>query len=89
MSVCGNECDDRSHFSLTGSYVIAALVAEKLPAILQGFRFPLNDLIPTIEAAFINDRRFSSLSTPFVELTGFEDEQIWEWLFPNGTVPLP
>lgn len=89
MSVCGNECDDRSHFSLTGSYVIAALVAEKLPAILQTFRFPLDDLIPTIEAAFINDRRFSSLSTPFVELTGFQDNQIWEWLFPNGTIPLP
>ena len=89
MSVCGNECDDRSHFSLTGSYVIAALVAEKLPAILQTFRTPLNQLIPTIEAAFENDRRFSSLSTPFVELTGFQDNQIWEWLFPEGTLPLP
>ena len=89
MSVCGNECDDRSHFSLTGSYVIAALVAEKLPAIMQTFRIPLDDLIPTIEASFENDRRFSSLSTPFVELTGFQDNQIWEWLFPEGTIPLP
>ena len=63
--------------------------AEKLPAILQTFRTPLNQLIPTIEAAFENDRRFSSLSTPFVELTGFQDNQIWEWLFPEGTLPLP
>jgi len=89
ITVCGNECDDLSHFSRTGSYVISSFVAEELPGILQTFRKPLDGLIGTIDAAFETDRRFSSLSVPFVELTGFEDEQIWEWVYPEGTIPLP
>ncbi|XOV69913.1 MAG: GDSL-type esterase/lipase family protein [Verrucomicrobiota bacterium] len=89
ITVCGNECDDLSHFSRTGAYLMAALLCEQLPEILQAYRHPLDELIPTIDAAFDVDRRFSSLSTPFKDLTGFEDEQVWEWLFPEGTVPLP
>lgn len=89
ITVCGNECDDLSHFSRTGAYLMAGLLCEELPEILQAFRRPLDELIPTVDAAFDNDRRFSSLSTPFKDLTGFEDEQVWEWLFPEGTVPLP
>jgi len=89
ITVCGNECDDLSHFSRTGAYLMAALLCEELPEILQAYRVPLDELIPTVDAAFDTDRRFSSLSTPFKDLTGFEDEQVWEWLFPEGTVPLP
>jgi lysophospholipase L1-like esterase len=89
ITVCGNECDDLSHFSSAGSYVVAAMVAEALPELLQIQRIPLDDLVSTVDSAFENDRHFSSLSTPFVELTGFQDEQIWEWLFPSGTVPVP
>ena len=68
---------------------MAAMVAEALPELLQILRIPLDELVSTVDSAFENDRHFSSLSTPFVELTGFQDEQIWEWLFPSGTIPVP
>lgn len=89
ITVCGNECDDLSHFSKTGSYIMAALLCEELPEILQAYRRPLDELIPIVDDSFDFDRRFSSLSTPFKDLTGFEDQKVWEWLFPEGTVPLP
>ncbi len=68
---------------------MAALVSEHLSPLLQHFRVPLNDLIDLMDQAFDYDRRFDSLSTPFEDLTGYQDAQIWEWLFPEGTVDLP
>lgn len=83
VTVCGDQCDDRSHFSRTGSYVMAALAADEFPALLQAYRVPLESLVGNVVAAFENDRKFESLSTPFVDLTGFEDEEIWSWVFPE------
>ncbi|MCS1409861.1 MAG: Rhamnogalacturonan acetylesterase RhgT [Verrucomicrobia subdivision 3 bacterium] len=81
VTVCGNQCDDRSHFSRTGSYIMAGLAADEFPALLQAYRIPLEDLSDEILGAFENDRKFESLSTPFVGLTGFQDEALWEWVF--------
>ncbi len=89
VTVCGAQCDDQSHFSRTGSYVIAGLAAEAFPPLLQAFRVPLSNVTDSVIGAFEIDRRFESLSTPFVELTGFEDDEIWDWVFWNTTQVLP
>ena len=87
ITVCGNDCDDISHFSRTGSHLVAALLTAGLPNLLKSYLVPLSDLVPDMLNAFETDRRFSSLSTPFVELTGFRDEQVWDWLFPDRLEP--
>ncbi len=89
VTVCGSQCEDQSHFSSTGSYVIAAMAAEGFPPLLQEFRVPLSDLHDSIAASFEVDRKFESLSTPFVELTGFEDHEIWDWVFWDAPPLLP
>lgn len=89
ITVCGAQCDDQSHFSWTGSYVIAALAAEGFPPLLQAFRRPLSDVTDAVVAAFENDRKFESLSQPFVDLTGFDDHEIWDWVFWETPPLLP
>jgi lysophospholipase L1-like esterase len=89
VTVCGSQCDDQSHFSRVGSYVIAGLAAESFPPLLQAFRVPLSQVTESVVAAFENDRKFESLSTPFVELTGHEDRDIWDWVFWDKPPVLP
>lgn len=89
VTVCGSQCDDQSHFSRVGSYVIAGLAAESFPPLLQAFRVPLSQVTDSVVAAFENDRKFESLSTPFVELTGHEDRDIWDWVFWDKSPLLP
>lgn len=81
VTVCGDQCDDRSHFSRVGAYIMAGLAADEMPALLQAYRVPIEELLPPMLDAFENDRNFESLSTPFVDLTGFEDEQVLDWVF--------
>jgi lysophospholipase L1-like esterase len=83
VTVCGNDCLDRSHFSRAGGYVMASLAAEELPPLLQAYRLPLESLNDEIVAAFKNDRRFPGLKTPFFELTGFQEEEFWSWVYPD------
>lgn len=89
VTVCGAQCDDQSHFSRVGAYVVAAMAAESFPPLLQAFRRPLSDVTPQVIAAFENDRKFESLSTPFKTLTNFEDLEIWDWVFSDATLVLP
>lgn len=89
VTVCGAHCDDQSHFSRVGSYVIAALAAENFPPLLQAFRVPLSQVTDAVVAAFENDRKFESLSTPFETLTGFEDNDVWDWVFWDTSPVLP
>ena len=89
VTVCGAQCEDQSHFSRVGSYVMAALAAEDFPPLLQAYRVPLSEVTDAVVAAFENDRKFESLSTPFKTLTGLEDNQIWDWVFWDSSPVLP
>ena len=87
ITPCGSldrsECPDQQHFSRAGSYVMAALAAENFPPLLQAYRVPLESMLPLVMDAFEHDRQFPGLETPFVELTGFQEEEIWSWVFPD------
>lgn len=84
---CGSldfsECPDLHHFSLVGSFVMAALAAENFPPLLQAYSVPLESITSLVVNAFEHDRQFTGFETPFVESTEFEEDEIWSWVFPD------
>jgi lysophospholipase L1-like esterase len=84
LTVCGDACTDQSHFSRVGAYVMASLATRDFPPVLRGFTVPLDDLIPKVEEAFTYIQRFKGFETPFIEISGgFQEDEIWEWIYPE------
>ena len=63
---------------------MAAVGIQDFPQLLKTYTVPLQYTENAILSAFANDKRFAGLQTPFVELTGFQENQVWDWVFPEG-----
>jgi lysophospholipase L1-like esterase len=85
LTVCGDACNDQTHFSRVGAYAMASLALIDFPAILRAHAVPLSSLIGEIEDGFKHDRSARGLGTPFAEITrGLADNEFWNWIYPEG-----
>ena len=84
LTVCGDDCTDQSHFSRVGAYVMASLAVQEFPLVLKRFTVSLDEILPQVLKAFRYIERFERLKTPFVEISGgFQEEAIWQWVYPE------